>query len=224
MGICATIKLRYSDGEVEKLAERINNYQIQVMQAKKLFLTYDQKELIQRCHLRFDEQYFYITFLSEPYRICRTSGDMERLHDGKWIDGNGFGEVMTILDWLCDSRPDRYITGRWVNLVNHGHYFHRNLQEDDADRDTVFFDRHPEAFAAACEALKGERIPGADVGYAIELMDGLRIFVQLWHGDDEFPPRLRFLWDENALRYIRYETTWFALGLLIERIRAEMKV
>ena len=66
--------------------------------------------------------------------------------------------------------------------------------------------------------------PGADVGYAIELIDGLRIFVRLWHGDEEFLPKLDCLWDENVLRYIRYETTWFALGLLIERIRAEMKV
>ena len=206
------------------MAEKRDNYKTQVAQAKKLFLTYDQQELIKRCHLRFDEQYFYVTFLSEPYRISRTSGDMERLREGQWIDGNGFGEVMTILDWLCDSREDRYITGRWINLVNHGHYFHRNLQEDSVDSNAVLFDRHPEAFAVACESLKGERMPDGDMSYAIELMDNLRILVQLWHADEEFPPRLRFLWDENALRYIRYETTWFALGLLIERIKAEMKV
>ena len=201
-----------------------DNYKIQTAQAKKLFLTYDQQELIRRCRLRFDEQYLYATFLNEAYRICRATGDMERLHDGKWVDGNGFGEVMTILDWVCDSREDRYITGRWINLVNHGHYFHRNLQEDSADADAVLFDRQPEAFAAACEALKGERLPGADIGYAIELIDGLRIFVQLWHSDEEFPPRLRFLWDENTHRYLRYETTWYAVGLLRKRIRAEMKL
>ena len=209
---------------MKKMVEKRDNYQIQVMQAKKLFLTYDQQELIKRCHLRFDEQYFYTTFLREEYRICRTSGDMERLHGGKWVDGNSFGEVMTILDWLCDSSADRYITGRWINLVNHVHYFHRNLQEDSNDPDAILFDRYPKAFATACEALKGEWLPGADVGYAIELIDGLRIFVQLWYGDEEFPPRLRFLWDENALKYIRYETTWFALDLLLERIRAGMKV
>lgn len=206
------------------MEKKHDNYQIQVMQAKKLFLTYDQQELIKRCHLHFDEKYLYTRFLGEEYRICRTSGDMERCRHGQWVDGNGFGEVMTILDWLCDSREDRYITGRWINLVNHGHYFHRNLQEDDDDPNAVLFDRYPDAFAAACESLKGEKLPGADVGYAIELIDGLRIFVQLWHGDEEFLPRLRFLWDENALRYIRYETTWFALGVLLDRIRKQMKV
>lgn len=61
-----------------------------------------------------------------------------------------------------------------------------------------------------------------DAAYAIELFDGLSIVVQLWLGDEEFPPNLRFLWDENALDYIRYETMYFAKGMLLERIREEM--
>ena len=200
-----------------------DNYKIQVAQAKKLFLTYDQQELIQRCALRHDESWFYTRFMGSDYRICRKTGDMERLLDGNWVDGNGFGEVMTILDWLCDSRPDRYITGRWINLVNNGHYFHRNLQEEKKDTDAEYFSSHPERFCAACERLGGQKALGADLSYAIELLDGLKILVQLWHGDEEFPARLRFLWDENALRYIRYETTWFALGLLVSRLREGMK-
>lgn len=199
-----------------------DNYKIQAQQAKKLFLTYDQQELIARCRLRHDENYFYIIFLNSPYRICRKSGDMERLQEDGWVDGNSFGEVMTILDWLCDSRADRYITGRWINLVNHGHYFHRNLQEEKADPDAVLFDGHPETFQKACRALGGEAFPGADISYAIELVDGLKVLVQLWHGDEEFPPNLRCLWDENATKYIRYETTWFALGLLLNRIKENM--
>lgn len=61
-----------------------------------------------------------------------------------------------------------------------------------------------------------------DAAYGIELFDGLSIVVQLWLGDEEFPPNLRFLWDENALDYIRYETMYFAKGMLLERIREEM--
>lgn len=201
------------------MKERRNNYEIQVMQAKKRFLTYDQQELIARCRLQFDEQYLYTRLLSEAYRICRQTGDMERLHRGRWVDGNGFEEVMTILDWLCDSRADRYITGRWINVITHGHYFHGSLQEETGNPYAELFARRPDAFAAACEALKGEKMPGADIGYGLELIDGLRIFVQLWHGDAEFPPRLCCLWDENTNRYIRYETTWFARGLLLERLK-----
>lgn len=200
-----------------------DNYQIQAMQAKRHFLTYDQQELIDRCHLRFDEKYLYTKFLSEDYRICRRTGDMERFSGGSWISGNGFGEVMIILDWLCDSRKDRYITGRWINIVTQGHNFHRSLQEDKRDPDAELFSKNPEAFARACKALGGEALPGADVGYAIELMDGLKIFVKLWHADEDFPAKLLCMWDENTTRYIRYETTWYAVGLLMDRIKERMK-
>ncbi len=199
-----------------------DNYQIQLQQAKKLFLTYDQQELIARCGLRYDDRYFYVRFLSAQYRICRQTGDMQRLCDDCWIDGNSFAEVMTLLDWLCDSRADRYITGRWINLVNHNHYFHRELQESN-DPDAELFDRDPEGFQKACLALDGEPVPGADLGYAIELVDGLRILVQLWRSDEEFPARVRFLWDENTTKYIRYETSWYALGLLMRRLRENMQ-
>lgn len=204
------------------MKERPDNYKIQVQQAKKLFLTYDQQELIHRCRLRYDENYLYTALLSQPYRICRRTGDMERLVEGVWRDGNSFGEVMTLLDWLCDSRPDRYVTGRWVNLVSMGSAFHRDLQEDTRDPDAVRFDRDPAAFCAACQALKGQPMATADISYAIELLDGMPVLVQLWHGDEEFPPNLRILWDENALRYLRYETTWFAVGLLMQRLREHM--
>ena len=205
------------------MAERRNNYLIQVKQAKKRFLTYDQQELICRCGLRYDEQYLYTKLLTEEYRICRHSGDLERFFRGCWVDGNSFEEVMTLLDWLCDSRSDRYITGCWVSMITLGHSFHGSLQEKTDDPHAYLFDRDPDGFKAACKALKGEEMDGGDIGYAIELMDGLRIFAQLWHGDSEFAPRLRFLWDANTTRYIRYETTWYALGLLLQRLEENMQ-
>ena len=129
---------------------------------------------------------------------------------------------MTILDWLCDSRADRYITGRWGNIVSRGPAFHRQLQEGE-DPDAARFCRDPEGFCAACEALGGEKMSGADFAYAIELVDGLQILVQLWFADEDFPAQLQLLWDENVTRYIRYETTWYAAGLLIGRIRNMME-
>ena len=198
-----------------------DNYAIQTRQAQERFLTYDQQELIARCRLHHDEDYLYIRFLGSPYRICRHNGSMERKAGDRWVDGNSFHEVLTILDWLCDSRPDRYITGRWINPATSGPSFHTGLQEGE-DPNAAFFDAHPKEFCSACLALGGEEFPGADLSFAIELVDGLRILVQLWHGDEEFPARVRCLWDENTYKYIRYETTWYATGLLLKRIRQHM--
>ena len=77
--------------------------------------------------------------------------------------------------------------------------------------------------AAACRSLGGKPLPQGDVGYAIEVFDGLLIGLQLWLGDDEFPSQLKLMWDANALQYLRFETMHFAVGLLMRLLKEEIK-
>lgn len=202
--------------------ERTDNYAIQVQQAKDRFLTYDQESLIRKMRLEADAGYFYIPMLSQRYRISRRSGDMDRLTDTGWMGANSHGEVMTLLDLICDSRPDRHISGNWKAMASFGLMFHSNLLEGKRDPWADRFEKDPEGFRRVCRALKGRQLPMGDIAYAIELFDGLEILVQLWFGDEEFPASLRFLWDENALQYIKYETMWFARGMLLERLKESM--
>jgi hypothetical protein len=197
---------------------KVNNYLIQAQQAKARFLTYDQQALIRKFRLQADEDYLYVKFLCKPYRISRTTGDVEFREGERWLDGNTFAEVMTLLDLLCDSREDRWISGRWKNMQAFGMQFHQNLLEDVRDPVAECFDRDPERLIRACTALGAEKISGGDYGFAVELFDGLKIGILFWHGDEEFLPRIRFLWDENAKMYIRYETMFYAVGLLKERL------
>lgn len=202
--------------------ERRDNYKIQASQAKQHFLTYDQDRLIKKLKANADERYIYVQFLRDPYRLNRNTGDVERYLDGKWVDGNSFGEVMTLLDLICDSREDRWLTGRWRSMGDMGMQFHQNLLEEKRDKMADLVDKDPDCFRRACGAMGGRSIPGADISYAIELFDGLEICIQFWFGDDEFYPRLRYLWDENALQYLRYETMYYAVGLLQQRLREKM--
>lgn len=202
--------------------ERPNNYQIQAAQAKERFLTYDQEEIIRRLHLEADEQYLYIPMLSRRHRICRNTGHMEKLTETGWTAANSHGEVMTLLDLLCDSSPDRFLAGRWKAMGSFGLMFHQNLLEGQRDPWADRFEADPDGFRRACLALQGRPFPQGDIAYAVELFDGLPVLLQLWFGDEEFPANLRFLWDENALMYLKYETMWFAKGLILERIREKM--
>jgi len=204
--------------------EKRDNYQIQAMQAKQHFLTYDQDALIKKLKLDFDEDYLYVNFMGQKHRIHRKTGDMERFSGDVWVGANSFGEVLTILDLVCDSRADRYLTGRWKSMGTFGLQFHQNLLEDRKNPDADRIQANPDAFCRACVSMGGRSLSGCDIGYAIELFDGLEIGIQFWLGDDEFYPRLRYLWDENALRYIRYETMYYAVGLLMQRIRERMDV
>ena len=198
---------------------RMNNYLIQAQQAKARFLTYDQQKLIRKFGLRSDRQYLYVNLLGKQYRIDRTSGDLQRQDLDGWQDGNSYEEVMTLLDLLCDSRDDRCLSHRWQNMQSFGLQFHQNLLEDRRDPTADRYDRHPEFLRHAAKSMGAEVIAGGDMGYAFELFDGLKIALLFWHGDEEFAPRIRYLWDENAKQYIRYETMYFAVDLLLRRIR-----
>ena len=188
----------------------IDNYTIQARQAQAHFLTYDQNALITKTGVEADENYLYPVLFQQKYRLCRITGSILR-EDGTQA---GFNEIMTILDILCDSREDRSLTGQWNGMQNFGLQFHQNLLEKSKDPFAEYFDRNPNVFHNSCRALGGEPIPGADMGYAIPVMDELKIAVQFWHSDEDFPAQVRYFWDENALQYIRYETMYFAVGHL----------
>ncbi len=202
--------------------ERTNNYLIQVGHAKARFLTYDQEALIRKFRLRADEDYLYVTMLHDLHRIHRRTGHIQRHRDGLWLDANSFHEVLTLLDLLCDSRDDRFLSGKWKNMTSFGLMFHQSLLEEAKDPWAEKFQAEPGRFRRACEGLGGIPFPKGDIAYTIELFDGLPIAVQLWLGDEEFPANLRFLWDENAAMYIRYETMHYARGLLLSRLGEEM--
>ena len=198
-----------------------DNYLIQMYNAQKHFLTYDQEKIIAKFGLHADEQYLYPIMFRNLYRIDRKTGNFER-YRGEWNDANTFGEVMTILDILCDSKDDRWISGRWVSTQQFGKHIHTGLLELEEDPLATAFDKTPGSFANACKALGGHPIVGGDEAYAVEVMDGLEIGVFYWYGDDEFPAQLRFFWDENALMYLKYETMHYALGHLRQLLRGHI--
>ena len=202
--------------------ERTNNYLLQAAQAKRHFLTYDQAALIRKLKLAYDDDYFYPVLFARKYRLSRSTGDLEREEKDGWQDANTHAEVMTLLDFVCDSREDRFVSGRFKNMADFGHAFHQSLLEE-RDPNAELFQSRPEDFRKACVALGGKPLPTGDIAYSIEVFDGLPLAVQLWFGDEEFPASLRFLWDENALMYLKYETMYYARELLLERLKAEME-
>ena len=202
--------------------ERRDNYSIAAARARQLFLEFDQQLLARKLGARMDDDYFYTVFLSEPYRIQRFTGDISRFHGGSWVEANSFGEVLTLLDLVCDSKAERFLSGCWKNMRDFGHGFHQQMLEQ-RDPWADFFEQQPEAFAKALERMGGEKYPLGDVAYSIPVFDDLRLLIQLWFGDEEFPAQLRYLWDENALMYLKYETMFYAIPLVLRRIEEQME-
>ena len=51
------------------------------------------------------------------------------------------------------------------------------------------------------------------------VFEDLELVLRFWFGDEEFAPRMRFLWDENSLQYLKYETMHYLLGVLRQRLK-----
>ena len=200
---------------------RVNNYLIQASQAKERFLTYDQQKLIDKFLLASDGEYLYVPLLWRQYRIQRTTGNMEYRRGETWADGNSYDEVMTILDLLCDSRDDRCLSGKLSSMASFGRIFYRSSYDDKPDPTAQWIQNHLPAFQATCSRF-GTPVSGGDFGFVFTLFDGLKLGFHFWEGDEEFAPRLRFLWDENALQYLRFETMHMAVSLLISFLKHEM--
>ena len=198
----------------------MDNYQRQAVQARDAFLKYDHAALAQKLRLTLDGPWLETALFGQPYRIHTATGAMEKQEADRWVDASGFNETMTLLDLVCDSRQDRHISGKYKNMADFGLMFHRQLLEQDPWAQ-AFQDRLPQ-FHRACQALGAETFPQGDASYRFLIFEDLPVVVQLWLGDDEFPPNLRFLWDENALMYLKYETMYFAKGLLLRKIQRIM--
>ena len=84
-------------------------------------------------------------------------------------------------------------------------------------------DQNPGAFRRACLLLGGRETPGGDLCFELDLFPDLPVRLRFWHADEDFPPSLDLLWDRNTLLFLRYETTWFAAGVLRTRLREAME-
>ena len=196
----------------------MDNYALQAAAARRRCLTYDQDALIRKFHLQADKDRLYWTLLSRPYRIGRQDGRLEKKIGDAWVPADSHGEIMTLFDILCDAADNRSLSGQFQLMENFGHGFHRSLAEDHPSPEVLLFDREPEVFIRGCEAMGGVKAGRGDLSYRTELADGLPVLLEFWHSDEDFPPQLKFFWDLNSLQYLKYETMWYAAGLILERI------
>ena len=197
-----------------------NNYETMKLQMRDEFLKYDQAAMIEKFGLGSDDENIYITFFGTEYAVDRKTGGV-RSERGE----AGYNEAMTIYDVLCWSKPHCKASGRMVNMgslstIQGGSMMH----EGDGlfGRYEAEFDQNDEALSAACAKLGG--VPGGkgDVAYRIPMFPFLDVMLQYWDSDDEFPASLQLFVDAGIIDFMHYETVWFALSYLLERIRELM--
>ena len=78
-------------------------------------------------------------------------------------------------------------------------------------------------FAAACQRLGGEKLPHGDAGYGFDFLEGYRMQIMIYAGDEEFPPSSQILYSDNFASAFSAEDRVVAGDILISAIRQEMK-
>ena len=205
-----------------------SNYDSQVDVGRKLFLSYDQAQLIRKFCLDADDQWIYLTYMNTPCRISRETGQIDDLRDDVWTECRSYSTVMTIYDLLCYHQGPNapVLFHQWCTVgtfivtgVTNTTGFTRKYAK--------LFDGHIEQLRSACEGLGGipeTGKPRADVAFRIPVTPFFPVLLQFWESDEEFPPKLQLMWDRNADSFLHFETTFFLQGDLLERLRKAMAV
>ena len=198
-----------------------NNYETMKLQMRDEFLKYDQVAMIEKFDLGRDDENLYITFFGTEYAVNRSTGDV-RSERGE----AGYNEAMTIYDVLCWSKPNCHASGCMVNMDSLSTIQGGSMKREGDGlfgRYEAEFDQRDEALSAACTKLGG--VPGGkgDVAYRIPMFPFLDVMLQYWDSDDEFPASLQLFVDDRMIDFMHYETVWFALSHMLERIKELMQ-
>ena len=183
---------------------------------QRLFLNWDQQEMLRRYHLESDEGYLYLRYLGQRHRIDRNTAVVENLDARKTAD---CAASLSIFDYLCRDNVLPGMSGRWraVNALKHAGQSSPNAAELHK-RHAIRMQDHIPALKQALQELALAPFPQGDAACTFEVFPGFYAVFQFWEGDEEFPPSVRFLWDDNALSYLRFETLFYVMGGFLERI------
>ena len=196
-----------------------SNYEKMVEGARRLFLGYDQAAMIDRWGLDHDADDLFVTWLGERLAIDRRTARVRPVRPERCVPSDYIDESMALFDLLTLSPTRPRAVGRWASIsalggiIGAGH--DRTLSHEAT---AARFAGRQDALRAACGRLGGAPMGRADVGYAIPVFEDFAVWFQFWDGDDEFPASVKYLFDENALRFMHYETLWYVMNNVAARL------
>ena len=202
-----------------------SNYEKQVDIGRQYFLKYDPEKLAAKFHLSIDESYLYIRYLDTDYRIDRKTAAVEGKVENGYVECREYTIVMTIYDMLChgDGKELPPLSGKWTLVANFAAAGASPSADVSSQKYADYFAGKTEVLKQACIRLGGQiqpRLARADVTARIPAFPFFPVLLQFWDADDEFPPQIKIMWDDQTMRYLNFETTYYLQGDLLARLKA----
>ena len=132
-------------------------------------------------------------------------------------------EKALVLHYLVGASPAKP-TGEWITYreVPSGEFYYAAFVKRAKTPLTGFFGSRPKLLADLAPLVGGKPAQGqsADVAMVVEAFPKIPVLIQLWAGDDEFPPEGNVLFDRTVSEHLPTEDIAFAAGLPIYKMMA----
>lgn len=181
----------------------LSNFERMREEARAIFNKVDPGVIRSRLPIKWDEDYYYINYLGETFRVSVRDGDITRTDGSRALPY----EAVILYDALAHSNTKPFLRGRWTLLVNlKGTIAAGHAQTLTHYQENQEFNGKADRLKEICRELGGREAGHGDVSYVIPVFDFFPFWLQFWDGDDEFPASLTFKWDENSLDFFYFET------------------
>ncbi len=207
---------------MKKDETRLSNYEIAKQRVQEQFYSYNHGEIAEKLNIPLQDGYLYLELLGRTYRICCQTGCVEWFKEGSSDTREAdFNEVMIIYDILCYSRRGAAPSGEFVliqrlsSVQNAASY----AGEGFFKREEAFFDGKTELLERALRGLNGTEYGKGDISYRIPVYQSLDVLFSFWNSDEDFPAQIKFFCDKNILQYMHYETLWYLISHIVQRIK-----
>ena len=152
----------------------------------------DPHEMAERCALPFDGKRFTIHLLGDLFMLSHPDyaiqGDREPTNPERILF------LRYLLDGRCTPPTGTFRTYREFPW---GEVYLQQFTGRCIKRFAFSYNAKPDLLRRIMEHLPAHPVKMGDIGYELELMDGLFMQLILWLGDDEFPPNAQILFSEN---------------------------
>ena len=184
------------------------------------FQELDPAQVQARTGTEWDGKEFYVNLLGRRFAIAHPGYALRPM------DGGPVPPLPTqtfLLRYLLESKQVPW-QGQWKTFreMPWGEMYIKPYTGRVLTRAAFTFGTRIDAFRAAGEKLGGQPVPHGDAGYQFDLVDGYRMQILVWEGDEEFPPSAQVLYSDNFAEGFAAEDRVVAGDILIGIIKAHM--
>lgn len=172
---------------------------------------------------RYDKGGYCLPFLNTRYLIIPDRREILRIKPDDTLEGEAVSLDFYLLSlyYLTEAKtiePAR----RWISEkdLKGGEMFFRGPHALQLQKVEGRYGQDPEGFARAGRRLGGVEMLYGDRAFGLDVLPRILLVYVLWHGDSEFPPRIRVLFDETIQDHLPLDVIWCAVSEVSRRLIA----